>query len=147
GDPRSLLVGASGALCGLLLSLAVWVILNRRYLPPALTSSLIRNVGINTVLIAFISFLPGVSWAGHLGGAVAGAAVAVPLNLQRFGAGLQRWLGLLGIIAVPLVAIGLLTRTIVPAEQAGRPDQAEVQAARALLLREYWKADKTVVDT
>src|SRR5207253_3733894 len=31
-------VGASGALCGMLASLGVWVMLNREHLPPALAS-------------------------------------------------------------------------------------------------------------
>ncbi len=80
-------VGASGALCGLLTSMGVWVYLNRRHLPPNLVSNWMRTVFTNIILIAVISTLPSVSWEGHLGGALGGAIVSLPLNFQRFGRG------------------------------------------------------------
>jgi hypothetical protein len=101
-------VGASGALCGLLTSLGVWVYLNRRSLPPQITSTWLRNVFTNIVLIAFISTLPHVSWEGHLGGALGGALVSIPLNFHRFGAGWRRRFALIGIILVPVIALGLV---------------------------------------
>jgi membrane associated rhomboid family serine protease len=107
-------LGASGALCGLLTSLGVWVYLNRSALPPNVVSNWMRNVFINIVLMAFISALPGISWEGHLGGAIGGAVVSVALNYQRFGRGWQKILGSAGVIAVPLVASALVLDILGP---------------------------------
>jgi membrane associated rhomboid family serine protease len=101
-------VGASGAICGLLASLGVWVYLNRRALPPHIVSSWMRAVFSNAILIVIISTLPGISWACHLGGALGGALVSVPLNFQRFGTHRQRILGLVGIFAVPILALAVV---------------------------------------
>jgi membrane associated rhomboid family serine protease len=70
-DPNSLTAGASGALWGLFV--AFFVILRRL---KQNTSSIITLLVINLV-ITFT--LPGISWAGHLGGGVAGAVVALIL--------------------------------------------------------------------
>jgi membrane associated rhomboid family serine protease len=108
-------VGASGALCGLLTSLGVWVYLNRNFLPSHIASSWMRNVFTNIVLIAVISiYFPGVSWEGHLGGAIGGALVSVPLNYHRFGMGWQKILGLAGMTAVPMFSVGLVVRHLEP---------------------------------
>ena len=101
-------VGASGALCGLITSLGVWVYLNRNALPPHIVSSWMRAVFTNIMLMAVISFLPRISWAGHLGGAIGGALVSVPLNYQRFGTRRQKVLGLVGVFAVPILALGVV---------------------------------------
>jgi membrane associated rhomboid family serine protease len=92
-QPDSAVGGASGAICGLLGSMGAWVFLNRRYMPQQLVAVWQRNIVMNVILLAIISSLPGISWAGHLGGFVAGAVVSVPLSLARFGTGPQRWLG------------------------------------------------------
>ena len=101
-------VGASGALCGLLTSLGVWVYLNRRHLPGNLVSNWMRVVFINCILIAVISSLPAVSWEGHLGGAIGGALVSLPLNFQRFDRGLRKFLGLAGALAVPVIGVAVV---------------------------------------
>jgi membrane associated rhomboid family serine protease len=147
-DPRVSMGGASGALCGLLTSMGVWVWLNRPFLPPRLVSEWMRNIMTNVMLIAFISIVPGVSWAGHLGGGVGGVVVAVPLVYSRFGSGAQRWLGWAGVAAVPLVAVLLVQRSL-PSGPAGilreldrlRPNDAGVQQARAKYRPIYLKAD------
>lgn len=102
-------VGASGAICGLLGSLGIWVLLNREHLPPAMASGLTRMVLINLVLLFVISVaIPGVSWQGHLGGAVGGALASFPMQLSRHGHGpVQRTLGLLASLLVPLVFLAL----------------------------------------
>lgn len=70
-DPNSLTAGASGALWGLFV--AFFVILRRLRQN---TSAIVGLLAINL----FITFtLPGISWAGHLGGGVAGAVVALIL--------------------------------------------------------------------
>jgi membrane associated rhomboid family serine protease len=104
-DPRIPTVGASGALCGLITSLGVWFLLNRHALPPQMVSSMMSNVFTNIFLIVIISMMPNVSWQCHLGGAIGGAVVSIPLNYQRFGRSWQKLLGLLGALAVPVVAV------------------------------------------
>ncbi len=101
--------GASGALCGLLTLLGVWVMLNREHLPPALAASLSRNVTINIVFIGIMSFMiPNVSWEGHLGGAVGGALASFPLQWSRYGdTWLHRILGVLGTLLVAVVFVAL----------------------------------------
>jgi rhomboid protease GluP len=95
------LAGASGALCGLIGAEAVWVILNGRYLPRSLLGRWRGNLLTQALLIVFISLFPQVSGWGHLGGAVAGAAVAVLLHVHRFWGAPWRWLALAAL--VPLV--------------------------------------------
>ncbi|MCI0380141.1 MAG: rhomboid family intramembrane serine protease [Gemmataceae bacterium] len=102
-DPRyPSTVGASGAICGLMGSFGVWVFLNRQYLPPQLVSHFARALLTNTILIVIISTMPGVSWEGHLGGAIGGAVFSIPLNNHRYGSRLARRVAWLGLIALPL---------------------------------------------
>jgi rhomboid protease GluP len=82
---NSAAVGASGAISGLLTSLGVWVLLNREELPPALAAGLSRMVSTNLVILVLISLWSGVSWQGHLGGAVGGALASFPMQLSRHG--------------------------------------------------------------
>jgi membrane associated rhomboid family serine protease len=95
------MVGASGAICGLLGAEPVWVLLNRKYLPRSFLNRWRTGFFSNLVLIVFISVFPGVSGLGHLGGAVTGALVALLLHWQRFGPKLWRWLGLLALLPLP----------------------------------------------
>jgi membrane associated rhomboid family serine protease len=118
------LAGASGALCGILASMATWVFLNRPYLPAGMASDWMRRIVINAILIACISAVPGVSAAGHFGGAVAGLVAAAPLTYSRFGEGTQRWLGLLGFLAVPAAALLWVQQSV--------PVRTEVDRARAV---------------
>jgi membrane associated rhomboid family serine protease len=147
-NPRPLpyIVGASGALCGLLTSMAVWVWMNRPYLPPRLASDWMRNIITNIVLIAIISILPGISWEGHLGGGVAGALVAVPMVYNRFGTGLQRALGLLGVLAVPALSVGLVYRSLLPTQPEMRRDDPKVRTANAKYAPTLRKANEIATD-
>ena len=74
GDPRVPVAGASTAIYGLLGGLAVLMLYRRQDLRGLLTLLAIN---------VFISFLPGVSLLGHLGGLVAGALTAGLLVLTR----------------------------------------------------------------
>jgi membrane associated rhomboid family serine protease len=104
------LVGASGAVCGILGAEAVWVLVAGRHLPPEVRRRAWRGVIINSVLIAFISMVPGVSGLGHLGGALAGAAVALVLHAQRFGPAPLRWLAPLALLPLPWLGVALIDR-------------------------------------
>ncbi len=142
-DQQGVLAGASGALFGILASMPVWIVLNRAYLPRALASDWMRRIMMNLIFLAAFSFMPGISWEGHLGGAVAGAAVAVPLNFSRFGRGAQRWLGWAGVAAVPALCLALVIR---PARGDDRlvelpPDNRQVQQARKRYRDAYLQAD------
>lgn len=108
----TMLLGASGSLCGLLGGLVVWLVLNRRYLPRELLASWTRSMIINIVLIVFISFMPGVSGTAHFGGAAVGAVVAALLQLQRYSIAPVRWLALLVIAAVPVLCVVPLVRAV-----------------------------------
>lgn len=96
-------VGASGAICGLMGAEGVWVALYGRYLPRGFTRRLRSQFLVNVVFLVFISLMPGISWQGHLGGAVGGAAAALLLHVHRFGPSLLRWPAL---AALPLVVWG-----------------------------------------
>ncbi len=104
--PDSLLAGASGAIWGLLLSLVAWFILFRQYLPRDVVADSTRRLTIVIVLNAMFSFLPGISWQGHLGGAVAGFVSAWLLNAMRFGDQLRRILAFLLLLALPVASVG-----------------------------------------
>ncbi|MCS6849815.1 MAG: rhomboid family intramembrane serine protease [Gemmataceae bacterium] len=104
-----LLAGASAAICGLLAAMGVWLLMNRSFLPPELFSAVMGSVVKNFILIGLISLMPGVSGVGHLGGAVAGGVAAVFLNIQAFGRGWLRLLGMVGALGVPVLGVvGLL---------------------------------------
>jgi membrane associated rhomboid family serine protease len=123
-------VGASGALCGIFASLIVFILWNREYLPPQFVASLLRQLFLNAVVIIIISTLPGVSGAGHLGGAVAGAAVSIPLMYTLFGKGVQRWLGWLGVLAVPLVCLAVIAGSMTERDRAARVQEIVSRATR-----------------
>lgn len=106
------IAGASGALCGLIAAEAAWVLVNRPFLPPPLVAAWTRQMGINLVLIIGISLVPGVSWAGHLGGALGGLAVGYLWHYQRFGVVWQRLAALLGIALVSVLAVGVMLWTV-----------------------------------
>jgi membrane associated rhomboid family serine protease len=104
-SPAGGVAGASGAICGLIGMMASWVLLNRAYLPRELVASMMRGLIINVILIAFISMVPGVSFAGHLGGGAGGLVAAAPMTASRFGHGVQHWLGFVGALAVAVAAV------------------------------------------
>jgi membrane associated rhomboid family serine protease len=101
GDPRVPVAGASAAIYGLLGALGVLMLANRQDLRGLLTLLAIN---------VFISFLPGISLLGHLGGLVAGALTAGILVLTRRRPPLQ--IAALAALGVVLLALALTVPTI-----------------------------------
>jgi membrane associated rhomboid family serine protease len=114
GAPVLVLVaGASGAICGIFAAEAGWFYLNRQHLPPQLFLAWQRNFIINLLILIYISFgFSGVSWEGHLGGALAGLAVGFFLNRFQFESGPRRWLAVGGVLLVPVLCFGFLLRAM-----------------------------------
>lgn len=77
--------GASGSIWGMLTAMVAWLMLNRSYLPRELVSRWMSQLGSVLLLNVIISFLPGISAAGHFGGGAVGFVMAGLLNYQRFG--------------------------------------------------------------
>ena len=102
GDPGRAVAGASAAIYGLLGGLAVVMIARRQDLRGLLTL-----LAINVV----ISFLPGVSLLGHLGGLVAGFAATSVVVLARRRTELQV-LGLM-LLGAALIVVALTVPTVV----------------------------------
>ncbi len=103
GHPGGYVAGASTAIYGLLGALGVLLVASRQDIRGLLTLLAIN---------VFISFLPGVSLLGHLGGLITGALAAGVLVAVRRREGLQLpGLALLGValavvaVAVPTIAV------------------------------------------
>ncbi|MFQ3648761.1 MAG: rhomboid family intramembrane serine protease [Gemmataceae bacterium] len=78
-------LGASGAVCGMLGALLIYMLILSRYLPRPQMRSLWFSLIVNILILTIISLFPGISGLGHLGGALAGALAALVLVWQRFG--------------------------------------------------------------
>ena len=104
GDPVRPVAGASTAIYGLLGALGVLMALRRQD---------VRGILVLLAINVFISFLPGVSLLGHLGGLATGALVAVLLMVARRRPLLQlAGLATLTVVLVAL-ALGVSTLTVV----------------------------------
>jgi len=103
-QPRNALsAGASGCVCGVFASMLVWLALNRQHLPDQFLQERSRTLMINLFIVIGINLLPGVSWQGHLGGAIGGALTAMLLHVQRFHPSVVvRLLALLGVPLIPV---------------------------------------------
>jgi rhomboid protease GluP len=122
--------GASGAIWGVLASLATWLFLNRTVLPPQLISSMRRQLITIFLLNILITFgVPQISKGAHFGGGVVGLLTAVPLDILRFGKGKQWWGGLAALIAIPTLC---LAAAIVSLNRSGQ-SMAESEERRAAL--------------
>jgi rhomboid protease GluP len=137
--PDSLLAGASGAIWGIQMSLFAWLFTFRRHLPPELASDWFRRLSVVFVLSAGVSFLPNVSWEGHLGGGVAGFLTAGLLNAARFGDRSRRLTAWFLLILLPLLCVGGLVGAMdakgMPGWQHLRQRIAREQEAREELER------------
>lgn len=103
--PDVTLAGASGAIWGIQMSLFAWLFAFRRHLPPDVANDWFRRLCVVFVLNAGISFLPKVSWEGHLGGGVAGFLVAGLLTSARFGDQRRRMIAWLSVALLPVLSV------------------------------------------
>jgi membrane associated rhomboid family serine protease len=101
GNPGQAVGGASTAIYGLLGALAVFMVARRQDVRGILTL-----LAINIV----ISFLPGISLLGHLGGLVAGAAAATVVVALRRRPPLE--VAALGVLGLVLLGVALTTPTV-----------------------------------
>ncbi len=98
--------GASGAIWALLGVQATVVIGNRGQLPQAIAERARSAVVQNIVLNILLSALPGINWAGHLGGLIGGVLASLATRLPVYNAVVQRVLVLgsaLLLLAAPLM--------------------------------------------
>jgi rhomboid protease GluP len=105
-QPTATLAGASGAIWGLLASLAAWLLLFRKHLPSDVAGDWARRLWLVFILNAGVSFLPGISWQAHLGGGVAGFIAAWLLNAVRFNTGTRRLVAAALLVAMPVACFG-----------------------------------------
>jgi rhomboid protease GluP len=109
GTPAGpVLAGASGAIWGLMCSIAAWIGLNRRHLPPQLIRQALGNWWFAILLNIAISFHPLISAPAHFGGGAVGVLVASLLYLERFSAGPQRSLATALLALTPVFFIAAL---------------------------------------
>jgi membrane associated rhomboid family serine protease len=107
-DPLHPLVGASGAIWGVLVSVLVWFVVFRTQIPLDDANDVIRWLMVALVVNVGASFLPGVSWQAHLGGALAGAATALCLAAIRVCGPRWRKVSVVLIFVLPAAAVGSL---------------------------------------
>jgi len=126
-NPRIGTVGASGAISGLLTSLGVWAWMHRRHLPPQFVEAHFRIVGLNLLILVATGFMPHISMSCHVGGALGGAILSVPLAwLSPFSPSRHR---IMGVICLILIAgLGVLALEMAPRPPA--PDPAFIIRAR-----------------
>ncbi len=105
------LVGASGAVYGILTSLAVWAYLNRDHLGEQISQAVFANVRSSLILMLIIAFVPGISFTAHLGGAVAGAIISLPMHFVTSRIARVRFAALLGLIVIGVAPFALMTQS------------------------------------
>jgi membrane associated rhomboid family serine protease len=101
------LAGASGAVWGIMASMAVWIVLNRRYMPRRLLATWGMNIVIVFVInIALTYQMSGfISAEAHYGGGAVGIVCALLLHLTRFGPLLMRLVATAAVAALPVFGI------------------------------------------
>ena len=117
--PHAIMVGASGAILGLLGASAALALRPGDLLPQDVLPGFRRNVGLNVALMLMYSMQPGISLAAHLGGLVVGFALMITGALVPRGAGEDR--GRDGWRIPGGIAVALLLAAFVTAQVVGRP--------------------------
>jgi rhomboid protease GluP len=104
--PQDGVVGASGAICGVLMSLVVWFVVFREQLPPDVAMDVSRRLTLVIAITVVVSFVPGVSWQSHLGGGLAGLATAALMNAIRVDDNNWRRIAIGLLFSVPVLSVG-----------------------------------------
>lgn len=90
-EPTQLVIGASGALWGLMVAAGALALRPGEVLPPTVARNLAKATRSVLILNLAISFVPQVSMAGHVGGGIVGAALGfsglLTLGLPKVGDG------------------------------------------------------------
>jgi Rhomboid family len=107
-SPEVGIAGASGAIWGLMASLIAWLLLYRQHLPEKHARDCLRRLLVLVVLNGLISLTPGVSWAGHLGGAVVGFFTSGIVGAARPGREWQRWVAVGAVVSILMICVGSL---------------------------------------
>jgi rhomboid protease GluP len=101
--------GASGAIWGIMASLASWLFLHRDILHRRLLDDWRRQLMTVFVLNVFLTFgIPHISKGGHFGGGLVGLVAAFPLDYVRFGNPRQRILAALVLMAIPVACVAIV---------------------------------------
>jgi rhomboid protease GluP len=123
--------GASGAIWGVLASLATWLYLNRTALPPSLIADWrwrLFRVFILNVIITFT--IPAISKGAHFGGGLVGLVAAIPADWIVLAPPMRRLLGWLGLLVILLVCLGMVALTYSPTKALVRFHVSADDAAR-----------------
>jgi hypothetical protein len=91
------------------------VLLNGRHFPQQQVRQWWTNLMINLVILGVMSLLPGISFLGHLGGLLVGAASVLLLHVEREAANPWRWGGVVGLVLMPLLFWGTLYPSVTAA--------------------------------
>jgi membrane associated rhomboid family serine protease len=131
--PQDGVVGASGAIWGVLMSLVAWFVAYRTQLPPDVVMDASRRLTLVIAINVFVSFVPGVSWQAHLGGGIAGLAIAGLMNAIRTGDINRRRLAIGLLFSLPVLSVGGLIVVMGRGEtwMAFREQVAQEQTQRA----------------
>jgi hypothetical protein len=101
-----------------MMAVVAWLVRYREHLPPEVVSSWLRRLVLVIGVNALVSFVPGISWQGHLGGAVAGFFGAIFLDLTRPGANRRQLaIGLGGLVVLLVVMAGGLVMAMRTTEE------------------------------
>lgn len=99
-------VGASGAVWGLLTAIVAWLLIFHPSMDRSLVMELAWRLGLGFLLSVGLSLVPGVSWEAHAGGGLAGFAAAGLFALLRFGNRVQRVVAAVLLLALPVLCVG-----------------------------------------
>jgi hypothetical protein len=93
--------------------MATWLVVNRKALPPAMVAAWRGQLLWIFILNAFITFsIPSISRGAHFGGGIVGLLAAIPMDYLRFGSRTQRWAAIAGLVAIPVISISWMMRTL-----------------------------------
>lgn len=101
---HAVMVGASGALWGVLGVASALALRPGDTLPAEVQASFRRSTATSMAIQVFVSFLPGVSWQAHLGGGLVGFALMISGLLRPGDARRALW-GLLGALSALSLAL------------------------------------------